>query len=512
MLRAAAATAARRRISLVQARSAHAEALVQPQAVPARPGSARSALEAAWVPLYTRLVTLPPRRPPGRVAAELDSWLRQRRPLSEEQILAYVRQLRKFNHGACALELMDWMEARGAKLNLGHHALRLDLISKVHGVQAAEEYFWSLPDMFKSVKTYSSLLNCYVEHRMADKGLELYEKMKAMNFGPSTLVFNNLLSLYQKTGQPEKIPLTFKQMQERGVRADNFTYFLLIESYMTMNDLDSAEKFLEELQKVAPVHWSLYTTMANNYIKHGQFGKVEVALKKAEDVMNKGDVAAWHYLLSIYARCGNSSEVKRIWRSLKCAFNKCLNKSYLVMLSALRTLDDFDFLQLTFQEWQSSHQYYDMRIANVVIAAYLDKGMIDEAEAIRHSAMAQGHCNHGTFNIFAEFYLDKGKVEAALEIMRDTKNMVRKHNWLPSREILNRFLKHYEEAKDVDGMESLCECLKNLGCLDAEAYEALMRTYISAGRTNPSIAQRIEDDGIHIEAEMAKLLKSVSGS
>jgi hypothetical protein len=56
------------------------------------------------------------------------------------------------------------------------------------------------------------------------------------------------------------------------------------------------------------------------------------------------------------------------------------------------------------------------------------------------------------------------------------------------------------------------ECLKELGCLDGEAYEALMRTYISAGRTNPSVAQRVEDDGIYVEPEMAKLIKIVCGS
>ncbi|KAL6850378.1 hypothetical protein ACP4OV_021005 [Aristida adscensionis] len=506
MLRAAAA-AARRRISLAPARSAHAQALSQAQPKPERGG-----LEPAWVPLYTRLATLPHRRPPGCVAAELDSWLRQRRPLSEQQIVAYVRRLRTFGNNAVALELMDWMEARGAKLNLGHHALRLDLVSKVHGIQAAEEYFCSLPDELKSLKTYSSLLNCYAEHKMADKGLELYEMMKAMNFGRYTLVFNNLLSLYLKTGQPEKIPNAFKEMQDSGIHADKFTYSLLMESYITMNDLGSAEKLLEELQKATLVHWSLYTRMAWSYIKLGQFGEAEVYLKKAEEVMDKAEMLPWHHLLSLHASYGNSSEVKRIWDSLKSAFKKCSNMSYLAMVSALRRLDDFDSLQLTFQEWQSSHEHYDMRITNIMITAYLDKGMLDEAEALRRSAMSQGHCNGKTFNIFAEFYLDKCKVEAALEMLRDAKNRVRKHHWMPSNELVSRFLKHYEEAKDVDGMESLCECLKELECLDAEAYGALMRTYISAGTTNPSIAQRIEDDGVHIDAEMAKLLKSVSGS
>uniref|UniRef100_A0A453N601 Pentacotripeptide-repeat region of PRORP domain-containing protein n=1 Tax=Aegilops tauschii subsp. strangulata TaxID=200361 RepID=A0A453N601_AEGTS len=197
--------------------------------------------------------------------------------------------------------LMDWMESRGAKL---HQALRLGLVSKVHGIQAAEEYFWSLPD--KSKETYSCLLNCYGEHGMACKGLELYEKMKVMDIVPNTLLYNSLMTLYQKAGQPEKIPSTFEEMRESGISANNFTYFTLIESYITMNDLEAAEKVLEELEKVAPVHWSLYTLMANSYIKLELFGKSEVALKKAEEVMDKAELLS---ILAIQPRLRGSGSL-----------------------------------------------------------------------------------------------------------------------------------------------------------------------------------------------------------
>ncbi|CAL4956998.1 unnamed protein product [Urochloa decumbens] len=376
---------------------------------------------------------------------------------------------------------MDWMEAHGAELRLTHHAIRLDLISKVHGIHAAEEYFWSLPDMFKSMKTYSCLLHCYSAHRMADKGLVLYQKMKAMNFVPNRLMYNSLMVLYLKAGQPEKALITFEEMRKSGIMAENFTYFILIESYITMNALDAAEKVLEELQKVAPIHWSLYTRMANIYMKLEQFGKAEAALKKAEKVMNKAELSSWDNLLRLYARSGNSTEVKRIWGCLKSTFKKCLNRSYLAMVIALSMVDDFDSLQQIFQEWQSSYECYDMRIANVMIKAYLNKGMIDEAEAIRQSAMAQGRCNKNTVYIFAEFYLDKSNVKAALEILRDAKNMVTAHDWVPSKELVSRFLKHYEESKDVDGVDPFCEGLKKLECLDAKGYEeALMRTDIAS--------------------------------
>ncbi|VAH38789.1 unnamed protein product [Triticum turgidum subsp. durum] len=483
MLRAA-AEAALRRVSPAPARSVHAQFRRGPE------------LRVAWVPLYRRLSKLPPAAPLGCVAAELDRWLRERQPLCEHQLLFYVRKLRNFRQHRRALELIDWMEARGAYLLPGDHALRLDLVCKVNGLEAAEEYFSSLPDMHKSVKTYSSLLNCYAEHK-PEKGLELYEKMRTMNIVPNTLVYKNLMSLYLKAGQPEKVLKTFEEMRGNGIQTDNFTYCILTESHIMVNGLESTKKFLEDLEKSIPVHWSLYTVLANNYNKVGQFDKAELALKKAEEVMDKGEMFAWHNLLSLYASSGNLSEVKRLWVSLKSELKICSNRSYLVMLSSLKKLDDFDSMQQVFQEWEFTQQSFDMRIPNVMIRAYLAKDMTDEAEALRQAAMAQGRSDPMTFYIFAESYLEKSRTDAALQVWRDAEKIVNTPNWAPRPEFVKRFLKHFEEAKDVDGMESFCACLEKLECLDADARDALCRTYVAAGRTNPSsIIHRTEEDQV----------------
>lgn len=447
--------------------------------------------------MYKRLSKLPPAAPLGCVAAELDRWLCERKPLCGHQLLFYVRKLRNFRQHRRALELMDWMEARGANLLPGDHALRLDLICTVNGLEAAEEYFLSLPDMYKSVKTYSSLLHCYAEHK-AEKALELYEKMRTMNIVPNTLVYKNLMSLYLKTGQPEKILQTFEEMRANGVRTDNFTYYMLTESHIMLNGLESTEKFLEDLEKSIPVHWSLYTRLADSYNKVGQFDKAGLTLKKAEEVMDRGEMFAWHNLLSLYASSGNLSEVKRVWSSLRSELKISSNRSYLVMLSALKKLDDFDCMQQVFQEWELTQESYDMRIPNVMIKAYLAKDMTDEAEALRQTAMAQGHSNPLTFYIFTESYLEKSRTEAALEVWRDAGKMVKTPNWAPPPELVKRFLKHFEEAKDVDGMESFCACLEKLECLDTDARDALSRTYVAAGRKNlSSVAHhQIEEDSI----------------
>ena len=101
MLRRAVAAEARRRISLAPARLAHE--LAQPQAQSA--GSDRRGFEPSWVPLYKRISKVSHGRPPGIVAAEMDEWLRQRLRLSQDQVLAYVRELTKFKKNEGALEV-----------------------------------------------------------------------------------------------------------------------------------------------------------------------------------------------------------------------------------------------------------------------------------------------------------------------------------------------------------------------------------------------------------------------
>ena len=101
MLRRAVAAEARRRISVAQARLAHE--LAQPQAQSACPD--RRGFEPSWVPLYKRISKVSDGRPPGIVAAEMDEWLRQRSRLSQQQILAYVRELTRFKKNEGALEV-----------------------------------------------------------------------------------------------------------------------------------------------------------------------------------------------------------------------------------------------------------------------------------------------------------------------------------------------------------------------------------------------------------------------
>jgi pentatricopeptide repeat protein len=116
------------------------------------------------------------------------------------------------------------------------HAVHLDLIGQVHGVEAAETYFNNLSEKDKTENPYGALLNCYTREHLVDKALAHFQKMKEMGFVFSPLSFNNIMGLYTNLGQHEKVPSVIAEMKSNGVIPDNFSYRICINSYGTKAD------------------------------------------------------------------------------------------------------------------------------------------------------------------------------------------------------------------------------------------------------------------------------------
>ncbi|KAJ0979936.1 hypothetical protein J5N97_015410 [Dioscorea zingiberensis] len=462
-------------------------------------------------PLYRRLSALG-KAPKGSVVETMNGWLREGRAVTFIELMKDVRELRRYKRFDHALELMDWMENRGMTFSEGTHAIRLDLICKVKGIDAAESYFYSLPQLVQNQLTYGALLSNYCQKKMEDKAIAIFEKMKELNLTSGTLIHNNLLALYSKLGQPEKVLSLFQEMKSMDIPADNYSYSILINSYALLNDLNSIDKLIHELEEEHKdvIDWTIYSNLASIYMSAGLFDKTESALKKLEEIRDKRDRMPCHHLISLYASIGNLAEVNRVWKLLKSSFGKTTNTSYLVMFQALSKLDDLDALKQCFQEWEFAHlSYYDIRLVNVVIGTYLRKGMIKEAEFLWERAKQKGAgSDFRTFNYFIDYYL-KHETSLALKCLEAATDLVKHDEWKPQQEMVTAFLKHFKETEDVDRAEAVCKCLKKLNCLDAGAYEYLLRTYVAAGRTEPSLLQRIKDDGIELNSLSKELLDKV---
>ncbi|ONK63214.1 uncharacterized protein A4U43_C07F12570 [Asparagus officinalis] len=465
------------------------------------------------------------RCPPARVLAAaggeacsktMNQWVREGRPTKAIELVKFVKDLRKYRRYKHALELMDWMvKIKGMNLSYTNHAIRIDLMSKVKGIESAEDYFSKLPENAKQEQTYGALFSCYCTEKMLDKALSLYKKMKELGFASNNLLHNNLMGLYMKLEQPEKVPIILKEMKANNLVPDNVTYCIVMNSYAALNDIDSVERVIQEMEddENSVIQWNAYSTLASIYISAGHFEKAESALKKLEGLIDSRERLPFHFLISLYASTGNLEEINRVWKSLKATFVKCTNMSYLTMLQALNKLDDIEGMKQIYEEWELIHETYDSRLTNVLISCYLRNDMIEEADSLYMKTKdKQGKLDFRTCELFMDYYLKKNETGSAMEWLEIASRMAEDGEWKLNLEKVSLFLQHYEKEKDADGIEKFCKILKKLNCLGSGAYKSLIHIYAATDKKDPSLCKWIKEEKIELDPETQKLLDKACAS
>nr|GME10250.1 pentatricopeptide repeat-containing protein At1g60770 [Ipomoea batatas] len=269
--------------------------------------------------------------------------------------------------------LSETMEKRGVNKTTSDQGIHVDLVAKSKGIAAAEAYFINLPETSKNHFTYGALLNCYCKELMTEKAEALIEKMKELNLTLTSMPYNSLMTLYTRTGQPEKIPAIIQEMKECDIMPDSFTYNIWMRALAALHDISGVERVIDEMKRDGRVaeDWTTYSNLASIYADAGLSDKAEKALKELEKKNTPRNLTAYQFLITLYGRIGNLLEVYRIWRSLRLAFPKTANISYLNMIQVLVNLNDMPGAEKCFKEWESGQTTYDIRRAMFLIFVYI---------------------------------------------------------------------------------------------------------------------------------------------
>ncbi|CAI8603693.1 unnamed protein product [Vicia faba] len=429
--------------------------------------------------LYQRLSEL--EKTGGTVSQTLNQYIMEGKAVGKGELDKCVQELRKYRRIHHAFEIMEWMIMRKINFSWDNYAVHLDLVSKVKGLVEAENYFDSLPPHAKNKYTYGSLLNCYCKELMLDKALSHFEKMDELGYVTS-LSFTNLMALYMRLGQPEKVPLLVNHMKQRKIRMTGFTYVVWMNSCAALYDLDGVESVYEEMKREdgEKIDWKTYSNVAAIYVKAEQFEKAELMLKKMEEIVKPRVREAYHCLLGLYGGTGNVTEVYRVWRLLKTV-SPVTNRSYLIMLSTLRRLDDTEGIIKCFKEWKSGHVNYDSRLAGVAVYAYLRQNMDEEAALIFEEALRR--CKGPFFRIremFMVSLLEKCQLDGAMSHLEAALSDVTNDKYRPSPQVVRAFLKYYEEETDLDGVDEISKILRS-----HNFDESCIKTCITASESSP---------------------------
>ncbi|XP_047150877.1 pentatricopeptide repeat-containing protein At1g02370, mitochondrial-like [Vigna umbellata] len=424
----------------------------------------------------------------GSVSETLDNHTMKGKAIKTEELLRYVQELRRYRRFQHALEIIEWMEMRKIDSSRNNYAVQLDLVSKTKGVVAAEEFFSGLPPPAKNKFTYCALLNCYCKELMKDKALSHFEKMDELGY-VNSLAFSNLMSLYMRSGEPQKVPHLVQLMKMRSLPLCSFTYNIWMNSCASLGDLDGVERVYEEMKTKDRIGWQTYSNLAAISVKVKDFEKAEMMLKELEKRVKPRQRDAYHWLLSLYAGTGNLGEVHRVWNSLK-SVSPVTNLSYLAMLSNLRRLNDIEGLTKCFKEWEASCVSYDVRLAGVCVSAYLGQNMVEEAALVFEGASRRS--KSPLFRIeemFILYFLEKRQLDAAVRHLEAAISEVKGDEWHPSPQVVGAFLKYYEEDTGMDGVDELCKILKAKNFDDS-----WIKTCINEAKASPETDPRLKED------------------
>ena len=390
------------------------------------------------------------------------------------------------------------------------HAVQLDLIGRVRGFLSAEIYFNNLQNHDQTDKTYGALLNCYVRQRQTDKSLSHLQKMKEMGFASSPLTYNDMMCLYTNVGQYEKVPDVLAEMKLNNVYPDNFSYRICINSYGAVSDNEGVEKVLKEMERQPHISmdWNTYAVAANFYIKAGLSDKAIEALKKSEERLDKRDGLGYNHLISLYASMGNKAEVLRLWGLEKSACKKHINRDYITMLESLVKLGELEEAEKVIKEWESSGNCYDLRVPNIVIIGYSEKGLFEKAQAMLEELMEKGKLTTpNSWGTVAAGYMDNGEMEKAVECMKAAISLhVNNKGWKPNGRVIGGILSWLGEKGRREEVEAFVESLRAVIPMNRQMYHTLIMANIRAGKEVDELLARMKADKIDEDAETKKIL------
>lgn len=424
--------------------------------------------------LYRRIT--PIGDPQVSIVPILDQWVQEGRPISKDQLRIFIKEFRYYKRFHHALEISLWMtDKRYCPLTSVDSALRLDLISLVHGNEEAEKFFNNIPQKIRGVEVYSTRLNCYARAKSVEKAEAVLQKMRDLGFARETVTYNVMLNLYYQTGNREKFDALIHEMEENGIAYDRFTLGIQLSAYAAVSDIEGMEKIITKMESGNGVvlDWIIYSNAANAYTKAGLLDKALEMLKKCEGlVSSKKRSRAYDSLLTQYAAIGKKDEVLRIWELYKKK-EKIYNRGYSCIMSSLLKFDDIESAEKIFEEWESQHLQYDVRVPNFLIAAYSRKGDMESAESLLKRIVSKGRKPDyfSWFNL-AEGYLKNNQTSNAFEMMKKA-ILACGPGWKPTSESLASFLEHLKGKGDFDKAEEFLKLLVDKDIISLDVQERL---------------------------------------
>ncbi|KAL2474615.1 Pentatricopeptide repeat-containing protein [Abeliophyllum distichum] len=351
----------------------------------------------------------------------LDQWVDEGRIVDQAQLKIILKLLRKFKRYSHALQVFEWTSDTCDELSSGDIAVRLDLISRVHGIEDAEKYFTNVPSTKKTFKVYGALLSCYAYKRLLDKAENIMQILRESGYKRS-LSYNVMLSLYAKSGKYKEFEALLQEMEQKSINGGKETFYIQLNVYAAKENIEGIENLITKMKANpgVPVDWHVYAIAAKGYFKAGRIEKSSQMLKEVEKcIQGKSSKFGYRMLLTMHANLGNRDEVYHVWNLIKNERHIC-NTDYSYVVSSLVKLNEIDGAERIWEEWESVNKNYDFQIPNLLINAYIRRDLLGKAEAFVSRLVENGKKPPvSTWDFLASGYVKNSQMEKAVEAMKE---------------------------------------------------------------------------------------------
>ncbi|KAF3447410.1 hypothetical protein FNV43_RR12596 [Rhamnella rubrinervis] len=126
--------------------------------------------------------------------------------------------------------------------------------------------------------------------------------------------WNMLISSYVRYGKFSEALSAYRQMMNKGIRPDNFTYPSVLKACGEMMDVGSGMEVHESI-KASSLEWNLFVHNAIVSM-YGRLGLVDVA-RHMFDIMPDRDAVSWNAMISAYATRGMWKEAFKLFNSMQ---------------------------------------------------------------------------------------------------------------------------------------------------------------------------------------------------
>ncbi|CAL5031753.1 unnamed protein product [Urochloa decumbens] len=355
-------------------------------ATPAAPAAAAAGEEEDGDDLRGRIFRLGLAK--RSATAALEKWSAEGRDAPAEELRRIARDLSRVRRYKHALEVADWMKTHHeSDLSESDYGMRIDLITRVFGASAAEDFFEKLPPGAKSLEAYTALLHSYARSKMTDKAERLFGRMKDADLSMDVLVYNEMMTLYISVGELDKVQVIADELKRQNVSPDLFTYNLRVSAAAASMDLEGFKGILDEMSKDpnSKEGWTLYRKLAAIYVDASQLVvSAGNSLVEAEAKISQREWITYDFLVLLHAGLGNLERIKDIWKSMLMTSQRMTSRNYICVISSYLMCDRLKDAGEIVDQWQRSKApEFDISACNRLFDALLNAGLADTAESFR---------------------------------------------------------------------------------------------------------------------------------